>query len=362
MAIKNVHSGIKFRILSIIKSVIPMRILFYIRYLGQFFHSKSLSLTSNKIRIYYLDAPDYRNLGDQAIALAIRNYVKSELPEYEFIEILQCEVVSYMRWVKNIIKPNDIIFLTGGGNLGNKYRMYEATRRFVIKALPKNKIFIFPQSVDFTDDVFGRVSMKSSCKLYNLPNVQLFIREKISLSKVGKQIPRAILVPDIVLSMKVTDSMGKTQHRSNIGICLRNDMESVLKRDDQEFVFSFGKTKAPNDVIELSTTSDVARITDSNREDIISQRLSDFSKCKLIITDRLHAMIFSVITKTPCVVFDNKNHKISGTYEFIKEGSAVVLINTIEQLDAAVEKVLTMSYDNDAAQMYDIISKLVKRL
>ena len=124
MVVNNVHTGIKFRILSVIKSLIPISILFRLRYFWQFFYSKSLSLTSNKKRIYYLDAPDYGNLGDQAIALAIRKFSERELPEYEFVEILQSEVASYVRWIKKNIRPEDIVFLTGGGNIGNKYRKY----------------------------------------------------------------------------------------------------------------------------------------------------------------------------------------------------------------------------------------------
>lgn len=354
------HSGIKFRILSILKSIIPIKILFHLRYFRQFFHSYSILLNPNKKRIYYLDAPDYGNLGDQAIALAIRKFSEKEFPEYEFVEILQCEVVSYMKWLKKTIAPHDLIFLTGGGNMGNKYRMYEATRRYVIEKLPKNKVFVFPQSVDFTNDIFGRVSMKASCAHYNLPNVRLFVREKVSLSKVCKAMPKAVLVPDIVLSLSIPEALINSHKNNTLGICLRNDMEGVLNTDDKEAIYAFGRAKASNDVMMLSTASCAPTITENNREEVVFQRLSDFSKCKLIITDRLHAMIFAVVTKTPCVVFDNKNHKISGTFNFIKDNSAVVLINNIGQLDEAVEQVMTMSYDMDLTNMFTVISNMIK--
>ena len=356
---KNRHKGLKFRILSFLKAIIPISLLFRLRYLRLFFSPKTLEPLTRK-RIYYLDAPDYANLGDQAIALAIRKYSEREFPEFEFVEVLQCEVVGYMQWIKRNIRPDDIIFLTGGGNMGNKYRMYEATRRYVIKNLPHNRVFIFPQSVDFTDDIFGRASMKTACSLYNLPNVQLFVREKISLNKICEAIPKTVLVPDIVLSLIIPDSMINVHQRTNIGVCLRNDMEGVLKASDQKTIMSFANTKTSNIVLELSTTPSISWITEQNREIIINELLADFCKCKLIITDRLHAMIFAVVTKTPCVVFDNKNHKIAGTYEFIKDNSAVVLINSIEQLNDAVDRVLNKSYELDQAHIHDIISNLVK--
>lgn len=358
MVVNDVHSGIKFRFLNIIKSIIPMRFLFYLRYFWQFLTPKTLKSPTSK-RIYYLDAPDYGNLGDQAIALAIRKFSERELPEYEFMEVLQSEVASYFRWIKKNIRPEDIVFLTGGGNIGNKYRIYEATRRFLINNLSDNKVFIFPQSVDFSDDVFGLYSMKKAAKIYSKPNVTLFIRERVSLQKIKDLIPNAVLVPDIVLSMKKSDLPVGSSNREGIGICLRFDMESVLTTKDREQIRSFSKTKSSCTVAELSTISSIDKITEKNREKVISQLLERFSRCELIITDRLHAMIFSIITNTPCVVFDNKNHKISGVYEFVRNKCAVVLIHTTDELGCAVEKVQSSSCNFEWRNMYSIITELV---
>ena len=87
---------------------------------------------------------------------------------------------------------------------------------------------------------------------------------------------------------------------------------------------------------------------------IFHTKRDKFSKAELVITDRLHGMIFSVITKTPCLVFDNKNHKISETYTawlkdcnyilpsspktFIEDIKKVAQIQTIEQPDFLLEK------------------------
>ena len=357
---KNKHSGIRFMVLSVIKALIPIGILYRLRYFKQLTSSKSLATPTRK-RIYYLDAPDYANLGDQAIALAIRKFSEREFSEYEFIEILQAEVAGYVRWLKKHIQPDDIVFLTGGGNMGNKYRMYEATRRFLINSLPNNRVFIFPQSVDFSNDIFGRASMKAASAIYYRPKVTLFIREENSLNKVKDSIPNAILVPDIVLSLQFNDLNKKTSNRDGVGLCFRNDMEGVLTHQDREQVKNFTESLSGNNITELSTISAVKRITEENREDVLSELLSRFSSCKLIITDRLHAMIFAVITNTPCVVFDNKNHKISGVYKFVKDKCAVVLINSPKQLSVAVEKVQMKTCDFDRQELYGLITKLVKK-
>ncbi|MGU9505010.1 polysaccharide pyruvyl transferase family protein, partial [Bacillus paralicheniformis] len=38
-----------------------------------------------------------------------------------------------------------------------------------------------------------------------------------------------------------------------------------------------------------------------------------FSKADLVVTDRLHGMLFSILTRRPCLVFANNNHKIEST-------------------------------------------------
>lgn len=38
-------------------------------------------------------------------------------------------------------------------------------------------------------------------------------------------------------------------------------------------------------------------------------------------------MIFCYIANTPCLVFQNNNHKVQGCYEWIKDNSKINLIN-----------------------------------
>ena len=130
--------------ISFIKNLIPLNLFFWLKYRNEFKNSKSINSSSSK-RIYYLDSPEYGNLGDQAIALAIREFAKKQFPSYEFIEILQKDLPFYIGSLKKNIRNDDLIFLTGGGNMGNLYRTYEAARRFVIKKFPNIHIVVFPQ-------------------------------------------------------------------------------------------------------------------------------------------------------------------------------------------------------------------------
>ena len=56
----------------------------------------------------------------------------------------------------------------------------------------------------------------------------------------------------------------------------------------------------------------------SERENALNAKFAQFSGAELVITDRLHGMIFCAITGTPCIVFDSKSPKVRGCYEWIK--------------------------------------------
>lgn len=346
-------------ILNFVKNLIPIKVLHRLKYAQKFSEQFSLK-NSEKIRFYYLDAPDYGNLGDQAIAYAIKNFAKSNFPEYEFCEILQKDFPHYINWLKNNLKPNDIIFLTGGGNLGNLYRIYEATRRLIIKSFPYNKIFVFPQSICFTNNIFGRLSFNEAKKIYSRKNVTICCREINSLGQMKNLNHNVLFVPDIVLSLSLNEKHLKSKNRTGAAKCLRNDIEKLLTDAELVEVESIMKSTFGNDVMDITTMAQIDYINKDNREDLLYDKFNEFAGRKIIVTDRLHAMIFSVLTKTPCVVFDNNNHKISGTYDWIKEVPYVKLITKVDELSKAIKEVTSVSTKWKAGELHKPLINKIK--
>ena len=58
-----------------------------------------------------------------------------------------------------------------------------------------------------------------------------------------------------------------------------------------------------------------------NTEEIVTEKIKEFSSYDLIITDLYHGMIFSVIANTPVVVLPSSDHKISSGVQFFKAAS-----------------------------------------
>lgn len=120
-----------------------------IRFAKEFIFQKKpkIALSGDKKRVWFLDAPAYGNLGDQAIAYAINRFCKSTLPSFEIVEFQEESVIQYLSWLKKNVKKGDVIVLQGGGNLGNLYPRYEFVRRTLVRTFPENRMIVFPQSI-----------------------------------------------------------------------------------------------------------------------------------------------------------------------------------------------------------------------
>ncbi len=323
-----------------IKALIPMRLLFLMKYCRQFCNQKQPDTAKTSPAIYYLDAPSYGNLGDQAIALAIRSYCSEVFPDYDFVEILQDELPQYVRALKKNIKPTDLIVLTGGGNMGDTYRIYEAARRFVIRHFPHTPIVVFPQTIEYTKGFPGRQSQKQAGRIYGRhKNLIVCAREQVSYEKMQAVYPknRCVLCPDIVLSLP---RLSADTNRTSVGICLREDREAKLTvQQRREIIEQFPQSVA------LTTSAEETPITEKNRRQLVMDRIEAFSKCALVITDRLHAMIFSYLAKTPCVVLENSNHKVAGVYRWLENIPSICLAHTPEEVSEAAERLLSVPAD-----------------
>ena len=60
-------------------------------------------------------------------------------------------------------------------------------------------------------------------------------------------------------------------------------------------------------------------ILPEQRDEELQRQFDKFRHASLVVTDRLHGMIFCAITGTPCIVLDSKSPKVRGCYEWIEQ-------------------------------------------
>lgn len=282
-----------------------------------------------KKKIYYLSTPSHGNMGDQAIAEASVKFFRDKFPEYEIIEVYREDVNKYARAIKKCLNKDDLIFIIGGGNMGNLYLWEEETRRQIIKLFNKNPIISMTQTITFTNDLEGTKELEKTKKIYNNhPNLSLIAREKKSYKKMEKEFINAnvLINPDIVLYLFNQFEVDNTQ-RNRIMTCLRSDKESILGNKKQQFLSELGQ-EYPN-VFNYDTVinEDVYR---ESRTQKLNEMFNEFRKSKVVITDRLHGMVFCAITKTPCIVTKSLDYKVTGTYEWIKDLNYIKLVDSLD--------------------------------
>ena len=307
--------------------------------------------------------PHHGNLGDNAIALAEEKIVDTYFSEYEKYVVPEKRLELCAEKLKSYIKDDDIILLHGGGNIGDTYITPEAGRRKVIQMYPNNKIIIFPQTAYFSDTEEGKKILDESMRIYNAhKNLVILAREEKSYSFMKKHFynDKVYLTPDIVMTLNES----KIEKREGALLLFRTDKEKTLSDENAEIIKSiaqieYGKYELSDMNIWNTITNNISY---KDREKLLQDKFDQIRKAELVITDRLHGMIFSAITDTPCIVFNNFNHKIVESYKWLKDFKYVKLCDRVEELERIINEIKSLKefkYDNKFA--LDIIIDVLKK-
>lgn len=275
-------------------------------------------------------AADYGNLGDVAITYAQTQFLKDSLQGYEIVDVPISKTLEAISMIKKIIKSTDVVTTVGGGNFGDLYDQIEFYRQLVVESFPNNKVISFPQTMDFSNSEKGKKALLQAKKCYSKHKNMTFIaREQLSFNMMQDNFTNntIILTPDIVMSL---NKMEPELERKGVVLCLRDDDEKLLKPNEKakllELVDENFKVKSNYD-----THINKNNLSIDERNDELDKIWTAFKKAELVITDRLHGMIFCYITKTPCLVFQNNNHKVKGSYQWIKDKSNIKLIDNFSE-------------------------------
>lgn len=312
----------------IIRRFVPHRLKLKLKYLIRISRKEELKKYKNIKKIIYCLVPSHGNLGDQAIAYATRRFFNDNFKEYKVLEFERDEIYIYERLIKSILNKDDLIVLHGGGNMGNIYIQEEEPRRFIISKFKNNKIISMTQTIMFTDDSKGNKEKEKTVKLYNKNhNLILLAREDRSY-----QIMRQLFIDckvteilDIVFYLE--DLFKVNKNRKYIMTCLRKDKESYFRERVDGLLQKLKKDYS--NVVESDTIVNKA-VNKSTRERELFKIWDDFRNAKVVITDRLHGMIFATITKTPCIVLRSLDHKIIESYKWVKD---LNYIRFVEEID-----------------------------
>lgn len=286
--------------------------------------------------IYLLGTEDFGNVGDHQIAESILQFLRDHFPGVPIKEVSLSHYESEYSKLKTFLRKKDIIVMPGGGNIGNLYPAAENLRKSVIETWPQNRKIIFPQSIFYAEDDAGRAQLLKDQKLFVPQNhVTLVLREQYSFDFAQKHFScPSLLVPDIVLQQKVHISNGPGAGK--ILLCLRQDAESSLSSVERLSLQTAAQSQCSS--VRFCDTQQVFSISLRDRPLYCRYFLSLLGSAQLVVTDRLHGVIFSAITGTPCVALANANRKIEGTCRCLQHLPYIYFASTVEDACAAIPR------------------------
>lgn len=337
--------------ISLIPNAITYRLPYYLKYELLFQKAKSdvsqFKSILNKRKVFVFLSADYGNMGDVAITIAQIQILKKKYPDYLIVEVLASNCFKDIKSIYDICRPNDIVTIIGGGNMGDLYYDFQILREIVILKFKHNRVISFPQTIDFSNTQKGKKRLSISKKIYSKhPNLTILSREKKSYKLMKEFFPKnkVFLTPDVVLALDYTNIIQKD--RRGVIFSMRNDAEKFLDSEQHHAIETYFEKKF--DSLKYCDTHIGKKcLTDIERRAELNIILQKFSSAQVVVTDRLHGMIFSYITGTPAIVFPNGNSKVENCYEWIKECGFIEFVKEVNvlQLDNLVDKVSSTKID-----------------
>ena len=144
---------------------------------------------------------------------------------------------------------------------------------------------------------------------------------------------------------------------------IRNDVE---KAKDYEWLEKLKKELELQGYfcIDSSSVIEEKYIKIDKREQYIENKINEFADAQLVITDRLHSMIFSIIAGTKCIAFDNTTKKVSGVYdEWLKKEIGLKICVDNEIINSAqIHEFLKLENPKSLnfKQKFDVINTIIK--
>lgn len=267
--------------------------------------------------IYVFGSPGHSNLGDQAQTYCIERWLRHNYPEYGIkIFTLASSTPELISDLRRFIREKDMLICHSGYHMTDLYN-----ERLPYMELAKNfkdhKIIIFPQTFHFKD----RAKLIDTANSFNNHgNVVMMCRDEVSYDIAQRYFEKCklLLMPDIVTSLIGTIRF--SNKRKGILFCMRNDVEAFYSKEQINSLRN-KFDDIGNDITDTTLPIPWQSIA-ANREEILYRIIEQYSKYKVVITDRYHGTIISLIAGTPVVVLSSADHKLSsGVKWFPKEYS-----------------------------------------
>ncbi|SDA11360.1 Exopolysaccharide biosynthesis protein EpsI, predicted pyruvyl transferase [Ruminococcus sp. YE71] len=313
---------------------------------------KSANFDISGLNIFYFGKPVHSNLGDLAQGVCIRKWLKKHYPNYSVIEIETNSVVNtrfpIIKQLKKIIKDTDLFVFQSGYTTTDLGGFADLMHRKIVSLFPNNRKIMMPQTIFFQDK---RNEKRTSEILNSDQNLLFLARDSVSYKKALEMFPdiRVMLFPDIVTTL-----IGKRTYnneREGIIFCLRDDSEKYYS--DIELESLIGKCSILSKKIErLDTTKKLSKDLLKETEKYINDEITNYSKYKVMVTDRYHGTILALAAGTPVIILKTTDHKVVTGADWFK-GILDDYVYVASDLEEAYDLISKVYYENKKIKQFD---------
>lgn len=298
---------------------------------------KKLMTKSEKPRIYFFGVPVHKNLGDLAQTYCIFRYFTKYWKDYEVLAMQTYSTYSskYRKLLKNKIGDKDIIFFQSGYCTQDEH-LDHTMHKIMLQEFPNTRFVFLPQTVLFRNEKEKKITEK----IFNQHKHTLFLaRDKVSFKYASDMFPNLKLdcFPDIVTTLIGTEQ--NNVHREGILLCVRNDYEQLYSKDSiQKLRERLEKLCNRVDITDTTCNELEYSYIMEHLRDVIYAKINTFKNYQVIITDRYHGTIFSMIANVPVIVLASNDHKVKTGLDWFKgiyDGTFYSANSTDEAYDLA---------------------------
>lgn len=302
----------------------------------------------NSPKIFYFGVPEHNNLGDLAQTYCTRKWIEENYSNAQVIEVRTRISFDrkFLNYLKSILTENDL-FLFQSGYCSRHKNPDHLMHKNILKRFPEQKAVILPQTVNIKSEK----DIAQTKKIFDKCKHLLFIaRDQISFqqAKAFTKESQLVIFPDIVTSLigrnQKNDEYSRKK-REGILFCVRNDDEKYYTDDEIEATIE-RLTVIEKKVDRTDTNSDCdVWETYNNLEAFINEKTQSFSQYRVIITDRFHGTIFSLIADTPVIVIKTNDHKVTAGLEWFKgiyDEDSVCYASDLNEAEIKARKIISL--------------------
>jgi exopolysaccharide biosynthesis predicted pyruvyltransferase EpsI len=292
--------------------------------------------------VLLLGAPDHCNLGDHAQTYCWQDLLKRAFPGRRVavfdMRTLMVANAACLRLLARTARPGDAVFVHSGYHTTDVWPIALRLSRLTTQLFRRHRIVFLPQTVNFLDPNESRAA---AADFNGHGDVTIFCRDHQSLdiarSALGACDVR--LMPDVVASL----IGGRTwnQPREGIVLCLRDDKESLLNAQDRSRLAATLARSA--DVLITDTTCPLhPAIVARFRGQLLERLWEVLASRQVVVTDRFHGVVFSLIAGTPVVVLSSSDHKTTAALAWFgpEFSSLVHLAGSVQEATELVQHVI----------------------